>query len=93
MEAIINVKKIAGKKINPAIFKLAEASVQTDVDIISLHLVFKAKKVNSCCWEFTRNGVLYTITKWKALSNAERAIYSESEWYSPLEFVKKSPLI
>lgn len=93
MEAIIRIRKITGKKMNPAIFKLAEASAQTDVDFISLCLVFKAKKVNSHQWEFNRNGVWYTITKWKALSSSEKAIYSESEWYSPLEFVKKSPLI
>ena len=93
MEALIRIKKINGRKINPLIFKLAEASAQTDVDYISLCLVFKAKKVNPYQWVFTRNGVLYTITKWNALSNAEKAIYSESEWYSPLEFVKKSPLI
>jgi hypothetical protein len=92
MEAIIRIKKIAGKKINPAIFKLAEASAQTDVDFVSL-AILKAKKVNSHKWEFNRNGVWYTITKWRSLSNTERLIYSESEWYSPLEFVKKSPLI
>ena len=93
MEALIRIKKIDGRKINPSIFKLAEASAQTDVDYISLHLVFKAKRTNSHKWEFIRNGVTYTITKWKALSNSERAIYSKSEWYSPLEFIKTSPLI
>lgn len=93
MEAVIRIRKITGRKMNPAIFKLAGATAQTDVDIVSLCLVFKAKRVNSNQWEFTRNGVLYTITKWKALSNAEKAIYAESEWYSPFEFLKLSPLI
>jgi hypothetical protein len=92
MKAIIQIKKIEGKEINPSIFKLPEATMWCDMDFVA-RIVLQVRRVNSH-WEFTRNGITYKVTPLKKLDNAFNFYYSEVEWCSLFEFLfNKSPMI
>jgi hypothetical protein len=82
MDALIKIRKIVGKEINPQVFELPEACFWMAWSL-PISKLLRATKASNGEYEFTIGDITYVATKEDELAHPER--YEDAIWRSVFE--------